>query len=93
MMGPVTSDPTGHLPVNAGFAERLLEVIDSGRRIATYKLAVLLALLDLCATGQRQRQARERAEAGEMWQEPGLVFTTSVGTAYESHNLRRDFGG
>ena len=41
--------------------------------------------------GQRQRQARERAEAGELWQEPGLVFTTSVGTAYESHNLRRDF--
>ena len=23
--------------------------------------------------------------------EYGLVFTTSVGTAYESHNLRRDF--
>ena len=41
--------------------------------------------------GQRQRQARERAEAGELWQEQGLVFTTSVGTAYESHNLRRDF--
>ena len=41
--------------------------------------------------GQRQRQAREWAEAGEMWQEPGLVLTTSVGTAYESHNLRRDF--
>jgi len=31
-----------------GFAERLLEVIDSGRRTATYKLALLLALLDLC---------------------------------------------
>jgi len=41
--------------------------------------------------GQRQRQARERAEAWELWQEYGLVFTTSVGTAYESHNLRRDF--
>ena len=26
-----------------------------------------------------------------MWQEHGLVLTTSVGTAYESHNLRRDF--
>jgi len=26
-----------------------------------------------------------------MWQEHGLVFTTSVGTGYESHNLRRDF--
>ena len=40
---------------------------------------------------QRQRQARERADAGELWQERGLVFTTSVGTGYESHNLRRDF--
>ena len=49
MMDPVTTDPPGQLPVNAGFAERLLEVIDSGRRTATYKLAVLLALLDLCA--------------------------------------------
>lgn len=32
-----------------GFAERLLEIIDSGRRTATYKLALLMALLDLCA--------------------------------------------
>jgi hypothetical protein len=31
------------------------------------------------------------ADAGEAWQEHGLVFTTSVGTGYESHNLRRDF--
>ena len=41
--------------------------------------------------GQVQRQAAERANAGELWQEQGLVFTTTVGTAYESHNLRRDF--
>jgi hypothetical protein len=41
--------------------------------------------------GQRERQALERAEAGELRQEHGLVFTTPVGTAYESHNLRRDF--
>ena len=40
---------------------------------------------------QRERQAAERAEARELWQEHGLVFTTSVGTGYESHNLRRDF--
>jgi hypothetical protein len=32
-----------------GFAERLLEVIDAGRRTATYKLDLLLALIDLCA--------------------------------------------
>jgi integrase len=41
--------------------------------------------------GQMWRQEEERANAGEQWQEQGLVFTTSVGTAYESHNLRRDF--
>jgi integrase len=40
---------------------------------------------------QRRRQVAERAEAGELWQEHELVFTTSVGTGYESHNLRRDF--
>ena len=32
-----------------------------------------------------------RDAAGVAWQEHGLVFTTSVGTEYESHNLRRDF--
>ena len=30
-------------------AERLLQVIDEGRRTATYKLALLLALMDACA--------------------------------------------
>ena len=41
--------------------------------------------------GQLRRQASERAIAGELRQEHGLVFTTTVGTAYESHNLRRNF--
>ena len=40
---------------------------------------------------QMRRQAGERSRAGELWQEHGLVFTTTVGTPYESHNLRRDF--
>jgi integrase len=40
---------------------------------------------------QTRRQAEERTRAGELWQEHGLVFTTTVGTPYESHNLRRDF--
>ena len=40
---------------------------------------------------QVRRQAEERSTAGELWQEHGLVFTTTVGTPYESHNLRRDF--
>jgi integrase len=40
---------------------------------------------------QLRRQAGERSTTGELWQEHGLVFTTTVGTPYESHNLRRDF--
>jgi hypothetical protein len=45
----VTPNQPGPRGVSVGFAERLLEVIDSGRRTATYKLALLIALLDLCA--------------------------------------------
>ena len=33
------------------FAERLLQVIDEGRRTATYKLALLTALIDACGSG------------------------------------------
>ena len=40
---------------------------------------------------QLRRPVEERSAAGELWQEHGLVFTTTVGTPYESHNLRRDF--
>ena len=34
-----------------GFVERLLAVIDEGRRTATYKLALLIALIDCSAEG------------------------------------------
>lgn len=60
MMDPMPSYPSGQPPMNAGFAERLLEVIHSGRRTATYKLALLLALLDLCARHSDTRGRRRR---------------------------------
>jgi 5-methylcytosine-specific restriction endonuclease McrA len=34
-----------------GFAEKILELLDEGRYTATYKYAVLLALIDLCLEG------------------------------------------
>jgi integrase len=40
---------------------------------------------------QKRRQADDRARAADQWREQGLVLTTSVGTAFESHNLRREF--
>ena len=63
----VSSGESSHWGVEAGFAERLLEVIDSGRRTATYKLALLMALLDLCA---RRSDAHGRA--------PGLLHTREI---------------
>jgi 5-methylcytosine-specific restriction endonuclease McrA len=60
---PKQPGPTG---ASAGFAERL-EVIDSGRRTATYKLALLIALLDLCA---RHSDADGRA--------PELLYTRDI---------------
>ena len=44
------------------------------------------ALRDLLAV-----QAREQAEAGEHWQDTGLVFTTQHGAALDSANVRKMF--
>ena len=49
------------------FAERLLQVIDEGRRTATYKLALLTALIDACAT-----------QADEAGRAPQTVHTRDV---------------
>jgi len=50
------------------FAERLLAVIDEGRKVATYKCAVLIGLMDLClehssVTGAPPRSIATRALA------------------------------
>jgi hypothetical protein len=66
----VTTDWMGQRGGDVGFAERLLEVIDSGRRVATYKLAVLLALLDLLDLCARHGDA-----AG---QTPALLYTRDI---------------
>jgi hypothetical protein len=63
----VTLNRPSPADASVGFAERLLEVIDSGRRTATYKLALLIALLDLCA--------RNSDEAGRA---PGLLHTRDI---------------
>lgn len=60
--GPVDTGPVEDVPNQlSGFAERLLAVIDEGRRTATYKLATLLALMDCCAE-QTTRDGRAPTE-------------------------------
>ncbi len=52
---------------DAVFAERLLQVIDEGRRVATYKLALLTGLIDACA-----------ARAGSDGRAPEVLHTRTV---------------
>ena len=59
---PNDPEPPGPQDVS-GFAERLLAVIDEGRRTATYKLAVLLALMDCCAE-QSSPEGKPPTEVG-----------------------------
>jgi integrase len=40
---------------------------------------------------RRALQAADRLEVGELWQDTDLVFTTSVGTMLDQHNIRRQF--
>jgi integrase len=39
----------------------------------------------------RARQAEQRLLAGDLWQDRGLVFSSSVGTALDAANVRRAF--
>jgi integrase len=39
----------------------------------------------------KARQAADRLAAGELWQDTGLVFCTTVGTALDAANVRRGF--
>jgi hypothetical protein len=36
-------------------------------------------------------QAADRLKAGEAWHDTGLVFTTTIGTMFDQHNIRRGF--
>lgn len=60
-------DPPQQPLETALFGERLLRIIDEGRRVATYKLALLLALLDACA-----------AESGPSGRAPQTMHTRTI---------------
>jgi hypothetical protein len=52
---------------------------------------VLPRLAVAALRGLAEAQARERALAGERWQDTGLVFTTHLGAALDAGNVRRMF--
>jgi len=60
--------------------------------VKTVKSRRTLEIAPQAVEALRRRQAqqdRDRGQARELWHEAGLVFTTSIGTELDSHNVRR----
>jgi integrase len=83
-----------HLDADAGLPPRV-DVWRSVRAhgdVKTSKSRRSLALPTLAVTAlteHRERQANDRLRAGELWQEQGLVFSTTLGTRLDAGNVRR----
>jgi len=66
----------------------------AGGDTKTPKSKRTLKLAQLAVTALRQRQAVQDADrqvAREVWTDNGLVFTTTLGTMLDQHNIRRGF--
>ena len=66
----------------------------AGGDTKTSKSRRTLKLARIAVDALRERkaaQAAERLKAGALWHDDGLVFTTSIGTMLEQHNIRREF--
>ncbi len=53
-------------------------------------LALPQAVVDALRARQ-ELQDKDRAKAGDLWQEHGLVFTTAIGTPLDASNVRKQF--
>jgi integrase len=66
----------------------------AGGDTKTPKSRRTLRLAQITVDALRQRkatQAADRLQAGELWHDTGLVFTTTIGTMLDQHNIRRGF--
>ena len=66
----------------------------AGGDTKTPKSRRTLRLAQIAVNALRQRkaaQAADRLKAGELWHDTGLVFTTTIGTMLDQHNVRRAF--
>jgi integrase len=66
----------------------------AGGDTKTPKSRRTLRLAQIAVDALRQRkaaQAADRLTAGELWYDTGLVFTTTIGTMLDQHNIRRAF--
>jgi len=66
----------------------------AGGDTKTPKSRRTLRLAQVAVDALRQRKAAQAADhlkAGELWHDTGLVFTTTIGTMLDQHNIRRGF--
>jgi integrase len=66
----------------------------AGGDTKTAKSRRTLKLAAMAVEALRERkaaQAADRLRAGELWHDEGLVFTTTIGTMLDQHNIRRAF--
>lgn len=66
-------------PAAIGFVEKLLTLLDEGRKTATYKYAVLLALMDLC-------MERSAPDGGPPMRIPTPAMAEKVAERYWPHS-------
>jgi integrase len=66
----------------------------AGGDTKTAKSRRTLALARRCVAALREQkihQAADRLAAGPLWQDHNLVFTSTIGTPLDNHNVRRQF--
>jgi integrase len=82
-----------HVDLDAGTVDVWRSVRASGDT-KTPKSRRTLALPQMAARALKDhkvKQAEDRLKAGELWQDHGLVFASTVGTPLDRYNVRREF--
>jgi len=88
----LTGDPAADPPVPPSI--KVWRSVRENRDTKTKKSRRTLALPKRCVDALKTHKARQEAArraAGAKWQEHGLVFTSTVGTELDAHNVRRAF--
>ena len=82
-----------HLDLDAGTVA-VLRWDRAGGDTKTARSRRTLKLPEIALAALKERmaaQVADRLKAGEVWQDGGLVFTTTIGTMLDQHNIRRKF--
>ncbi len=86
--GKPDADPA--MPPSIAVWRSVREHGDTKTRMSRRTLALPQSAAD-ALLAHRERQAEDRARAGDAWEDQGLVFSTRLGTPLSAGNIRRQF--